>query len=147
MKREKETPSFFERKKQRNVLKIIITISVSSSLPSLREGRRFFLPSQHQVILRQLRKRRKRLGNALERVVDEFSAFVLAADDSAALAKNVFFVVDDCGVLAEFADAGQIAGNIVFHDNILYGSVILCFAEIYYTAYTVKFQEPCANPS
>lgn len=91
-------------------------------------------PSQHQIILRQLWKRRKRLGNALEGVVDEFSAFVLAADDSAALAKNVFFVVDDCGVLAEFADAGQVARNVVFHDNILYGSVILCFTEIYYTA-------------
>ena len=94
----------------------------------------FFLSSQHQVILRQFRKRRKGLGNALEGVVDEFSAFVLAADDSAALAKNVFVVVDDCGVLAEFADAGQVAGNVVFHDNILYGSVILCFTEIYYTA-------------
>ena len=102
---------------------------------SFSQRRKTFL-SRHSTrsSVRQLWKRRKRLGNALEGVVDEFSAFVLAADDSAALAKNVFFVVDDCGVLAEFADAGQVAGNVVFHDNILYGSVILCFAEIYYTA-------------
>ena len=70
--------------------------------------------SEQKILLRQLRQGRQGAGDSLQGIVGEFLALIFPIDDALGVAEDVTFVVDDGGVLAEFADAGQIGGVLVF---------------------------------
>ena len=69
---------------------------------------------QQDVLFRQLGQRRKGARHSLERIIGVFFAVILALDDPVCRTKHVTLVVNERGVLAKFANAWQVGGELLF---------------------------------